>query len=610
MIGTTIVILCFHMVILASMAMLAVPAFMREWTIVWTIVLPPNAEVLEPVLVVPAFMPEWKIVWMVFLPPYVEVLALVSVVPAFMPEWTIVLMIVLPPNLEVLALVSVVPAFMPEWTIVLMIVLPPNVEVLAQVSVVPAFMPEWKIVWMVFLPPNVEVLALVSVVSAFMPEWTIVSMIVLPPNGGVLAPVSVVPAFMPEWTIVSTIVLPPNVEALAQVPVVPLLTVKERDDFCSKVLGVRSRYRHLLDKSIFNLGFVYERGGDNFSSADSTSSLTNLGILNQERWRSGILSVHFIFPAEKQASNTRTAEGPHYQATFLVFILAMKQYRGPDIRFVFYDPTVNHSTDFLFILNGESATKYTSAIAWLKIKKRIGLDCPSSSLLSSNTVRQAAGNYANYGFCSSQISNQKESITGQVMPALKENSKAPEIVDAFVALTLFGSKTRPSCRLHEEHFSQIAADVLSHFAGEINKTNKLSSLHTAITSIHQPCGCHNDGTTNSKIHPDFLCASIIDGDKRISCNAQQRKSIDDYKLRCDDFEEALTAIEHVYRNLEPYRRSVTGQIDESVPGFSMISNKCNMDPTSYSMTVIDCTDRLAVYHNLSLPELHSLQMAF
>jgi hypothetical protein len=35
-----------------------------------------------------------------------------------------------------------------------------------------------------------------------------------------------------------------------------------------------------------------------------------------------------------------------------------------------------------------------------------------------------------------------------------------------------------------------------------------------------------------------------------------------------------------------------------------------MDPTSYSMTVIDCTIRLAVYHNLGLPELHSVQMVF
>jgi hypothetical protein len=201
------------------------------------------------------------------------------------------------------------------------------------------------------------------------------------------------------------------------------------------------------------------------------------------------------------------------------------------------------------------------------------------------------------------------------MPALKENSKTPEIVDAFVALALFGSKTRPLWRLQKEHFSRITADVLSQFAGKINKKNKLTSLHTAITSIHRPCGCHNDGETNSKIHPNVPCASIIGGEERISCNAQQRKSIDDYKLRCDDFEEALTAIEHVYPNLEPDQRSVTtalfnGQTVEFVPGFSTISNKCNMDPTSYSMMVIYCTVRLAVYHNLSLPELHLVQMAF
>jgi hypothetical protein len=35
-----------------------------------------------------------------------------------------------------------------------------------------------------------------------------------------------------------------------------------------------------------------------------------------------------------------------------------------------------------------------------------------------------------------------------------------------------------------------------------------------------------------------------------------------------------------------------------------------MDPTSYSMTVIDCIVRLAVSHNVSLTELHSVQMAF
>jgi hypothetical protein len=42
-----------------------------------------------------------------------------------------------------------------------------------------------------------------------------------------------------------------------------------------------------------------------------------------------------------------------------------------------------------------------------------------------------------------------------------------------VALTLFGSKTRPLWRLHEEHFSRIAADVLSLFAGKEEKNSHL-----------------------------------------------------------------------------------------------------------------------------------------
>jgi hypothetical protein len=41
--------------------------------------------------------------------------------------------------------------------------------------------------------------------------------------------------------------LPPGQSFL---PCSTVLTVKERDHFCSEVLGVRSRYRHLLDKSI------------------------------------------------------------------------------------------------------------------------------------------------------------------------------------------------------------------------------------------------------------------------------------------------------------------------------------------------------------------------
>ena len=49
---------------------------------------------------------------------------------------------------------------------------------------------------------------------------------------------------------------------------------------------------------------------------------------------------------------------------------------------------------------------------------------------------------------------------------------------------------------------------------------------------------------------------------------------------------------------------------ESVPGFETIKNEWNMDHASYSMTVLCCTVRLGKHHNLSLPELQSVQIAF
>ncbi len=140
-------------------------------------------------------------------------------------------------------------------------------------------------------------------------------------------------------------------------------------------------------------------------------------------------------------------------------------------------------------------------------------------------------------------------------------------------------------------------------------------MHLAVTNKEHPCGCHNDASTNSKDHPDVVCISIIQGGERISCNAQQRKSIDDYKLRCSDFGELLAAIEKVYGEMDRCRRSISfallgGEQIMHVPGFFTIRNECNMDPTSYSMTVLDSTARLGRDHNLSLPEMHSVQMAY
>ena len=105
-------------------------------------------------------------------------------------------------------------------------------------------------------------------------------------------------------------------------------TEKQRLDFCSALLGAggSARYAHLLDRSINNLGFVYEEGNDDFRKSDNKGQLTNLGILSTQRWKQGILAIHFLFPNKKQASNTRTARGPHGQATFVEFVHAMHEY--------------------------------------------------------------------------------------------------------------------------------------------------------------------------------------------------------------------------------------------------------------------------------------------
>jgi hypothetical protein len=201
------------------------------------------------------------------------------------------------------------------------------------------------------------------------------------------------------------------------------------------------------------------------------------------------------------------------------------------------------------------------------------------------------------------------------MPALKPNSTEPEIVGAFVALTTLASNTRPLWRLDNNHFALIDATTLKEFAQTIHPLNKIPSMHSAVTNQEHPCGCHNDAATNSEDHPDVVCISIIEGEEQISCNSQQRKSIDDYKLRFSESGGPLLAIERVYGEMDECRRSISsaflaGEQIMHVPGFFSIQNECNMDPRSYNMTVLDSTVMLGRYHNLSLLELHLVQMAY
>jgi hypothetical protein len=97
-------------------------------------------------------------------------------------------------------------------------------------------------------------------------------------------------------------------------------------------------------------------------------------------------------------------------------------------------------------------------------------------------------NYADHGFCTPQNSNRNSRITGRAILAIKPNSTEPEIVGAFVALTTFASSTRPLWRPDKNHFALIDDAILTEFAKQIDPGNKTPSMHSAVTSNHQPCG--------------------------------------------------------------------------------------------------------------------------
>jgi hypothetical protein len=109
--------------------------------------------------------------------------------------------------------------------------------------------------------------------------------------------------------------------------------------------------------------------------------------------------------------------------------------------------------------------------------KHMTLGCHSSFASASRTVWLATSDCADCGFCMSQNSNCNGSATGHAMPGLKSNSRPPEIVDAFVALTSFAKHTQPLWRPKDDHFALNDPNILAEFAHKINVNNSIPSLH-------------------------------------------------------------------------------------------------------------------------------------
>ena len=386
----------------------------------------------------------------------------------------------------------------------------------------------------------------------------------------------------------------------------------ERSSFCD-LLKLGNDYRHLQNRSIWNLCFIFETFHSSKEHLDSSGALTSLGKLNAHRWSEAVKSVHVVFPSEKQAYNVRHARHPHYQCLFSSFLEFISKPLHGDFELRICWPNEDHHSDEISIHNGLAASKFVDAIDWSAIGQRIITDSRVDRS-AGGAARQSPGNSVDYGYTTSQSTSRKNSESGHAKPAMKNNTRLPEIKRAFVTISDLAQDFRPRWRPGGDPFEYMDETTRFEFAQAIHERNFLESLHPAVTTIDRQCGCHNDNHVNSNILSDVYCLSIVVDEQRLSINAQQRKSIDDYKLRTSDQGELLFTLEKIYESIPNARRVIGHHLHDGervtyVPGFASIRNACNLEPLSYSMPVIESCARLAVRFKLNCLELMSLQLA-
>jgi hypothetical protein len=67
----------------------------------------------------------------------------------------------------------------------------------------------------------------------------------------------------------------------------------------------------------------------------------------------------------------------------------------------------------------------------------------------------------------------------------------------------------PAWRPNRPAFESLDPEIISQFAHKIDKNICLPSLHFPVTSIGQPCGCHNNRPANSSFLPRLYASWLL-----------------------------------------------------------------------------------------------------
>ena len=108
---------------------------------------------------------------------------------------------------------------------------------------------------------------------------------------------------------------------------------------------------------------------------------------------------------------------------------------------------------------------------------------------------------------------------------------------------------------------------------------------------------------------------FYDGDLRKGFTMYSRNAIDNLNARIESGGPLIDGIVSAYLGSSPGRQGITkvllgGQMVAWVPGWPLIHNLCNMDPSAYHQPILFFMVRLIDYYSLSFTEPIGLQTAY
>jgi hypothetical protein len=331
--------------------------------------------------------------------------------------------------------------------------------------------------------------------------------------------------------------------------------------------------------SIYNLGFVFEVGTDQFAHQDRSRRLTELGFFAEERL-GHMKEIHFLWPSQFQSYHARHGQDPHGQCLFAEFVSGLYSFQG---EIFVYFPNTNYSNHFLLVDNNSAVSR---GVDWNFVDDAI----PHIQKMATTYQRQAE--FRDFGRCTWLSSSR---VGGVAEPNQKPGTNHPGAKVIFATMEAFKASSRPLWYKEEGNGRPVDYVRLSR------------------TSSFKRCGLHRDNLSNSVDYPDVLCVSTIRNGRRLSFNAQQKKSMDQLGQKVEATRDLMGDILRLYNGVPATRKQVClGLLDgETVnfEGYTLVSNHCNMDPLSYGQPVLLAIARLMHHFDLNLVEIHSVHLA-